>query len=86
MNKKLKIARERGFIINQTNKLLIKISSNLSNISIKYYLKLQKPKMHRQFSKILSQNPESVETHCNDRRNPFHFACRTWYLYNIPQC
>ena len=33
----------------------------------------------------ISQNPEYVQTHCNDRNNPFHLACRKWYLYNDPQ-
>ena len=41
--------------------------------------------MHRQFFKILPQNPDYVQTHCNDRKNPFHFACRKRYLYNNPQ-
>ena len=34
----------------------------------------------------ITQNCEYIETFCNDRRNPFHFACRKWYLYNNPQC
>ena len=42
--------------------------------------------MHRHLVKIVSQNPEYVQTHCNDRNNSFQFACRRWYLYNIPQC
>ena len=25
-----------------------------------------------------------IQTHCNNRRNTFHFACRQWYLYNNP--
>ena len=29
---------------------------------------------------IISQNPEYVKTHCNDRKNPLDFACRKWYL------
>ena len=41
--------------------------------------------MHRHFFRKLSQNPEYIQTHCKDRRNPFHFACRQWYLYNNPQ-
>ena len=28
---------------------------------------------------------EHIQTFCNDRRNPFHFACRQWYSYNVPQ-
>ena len=34
--------------------------------------------MQRQFF----QNREYIQTHCIDRRNPFHFACRQWYSYN----
>ena len=40
--------------------------------------------MHRQFFKRQSQNADYVQTHCNDRINAFHFACRKWYLYNNP--
>ena len=25
------------------------------------------------------------KTHCNNRRNTFHFACRQWYSCNNPQ-
>ena len=25
-----------------------------------------------------------IQTHCNDLRNTFHFACRQWYSYNNP--
>ena len=42
--------------------------------------------MHLHFFRKLSQNPEYIQTHCNDRKNPFQFACRKWYLYNNPQC
>ena len=51
-----------GFILNQINKLTIKI-----------FLKLLK-------------NRDYIQTHCNDRRNTFHFACRQWYSYNNPRC
>ena len=47
LNEKLKIARENGFIFNQLHKLTRKKYSNLSNIIIHYYLKLQKPMCHR---------------------------------------
>ena len=86
LKKNLKNARRNGFEFNQINELTLKIYSNLSNLNIPYYLKLQKPIMHRHFSRILSQNPDDVQTHCNDRNKPFHFACRKWYLYNDPQC
>ena len=42
--------------------------------------------MHRYFLRKLSQNPESVQTHRNDRKYHFHLAFRRWYLYNNPQC
>ena len=29
--------------------------------------------MHRQFFIKISQNRDYIQTHCNDRRNPFHF-------------
>ena len=25
-----------------------------------------------------------IQTHCNNRRNTFLFACRQWYSYNNP--
>ena len=65
LNKKLKLAREKGYIFNQILKLTIKIYSNLSNINICYYLKFRLPIMHRPFFKILSQNREYIQTHCN---------------------
>ena len=78
LNKKLTIARQRGFILNQINKLTIKIFSHQRYINISYYLKHRIPIMHRQFFKILSRNRDYVQTHCNDRNNPFHFACQKW--------
>ena len=75
LNKKLTIARGNGYIFNQ-KKLTIKIFSNLSHINIHYYLKLRIPIMHRIFLLKVSQNKEYVPTHCKDRKNPFHFACR----------
>ena len=35
---------------------------------------------------LILHNHVYIQTHCNDRRNPFHFACRQWYSYNNPQC
>ena len=32
----------------------------------------------------ISQSRDYIQTHCNDRRNSFHFACRQWYSYNNP--
>ena len=85
LNKKIKNARRNGFILNQINKLTIKIYSNLSNINIHYHLKLGAPPLHRQFFMKLLKNHNYIQTHCNDYRNPFHFACRQWYSYNNPQ-
>ena len=42
--------------------------------------------MHRHFFRKISHNKEYIQTHCNDRRNPFHFTCRQWHFYNNPQC
>ena len=84
LNKKLTIARGNGFIFNQINKLTIKILSNLSHINIHYHLRLGAPPLHRQFFKILSRNRNYIQTHCNDRRNSFHFACHQWFSYNNP--
>ena len=86
LNKKLTLARERCFIFNQIINCKIKIYSNLSHINKHYYIKLRIPIMHRQFFRKLAQNRDYIQTHCNDRRNPFRFACRQWYLYNNPQC
>ena len=60
--------------------------SNLSHINIHYYLKLRIPIMHGHFFRKLAQNRDFIQTHCNDRRNPFLFACRRWYLYKNPHC
>ena len=84
LNKKLTIARENGFIFNQINKLTIKILSNFSHINIHYHLRLGAPPLHRQFFMKLLKNRDYIQTHCNDRRNTFHFACRQWYSYNNP--
>ena len=78
LNKKLTLARQRGFKFNQINELTMKIYSHQRYINISCYLKHRIPFMHRQFFKILTKNRDYVETHCNDRNNPFHFACQTW--------
>ena len=82
LNKKLSLARERGFKFIQINNFKIKIYSNLSNINIHYHLKLGAPPIHRQFFGKISKNRDYIQTHCNDRRNPFHIACHQWYSYN----
>ena len=84
LNKKLTLVRERGFIFNQINKLTKKIYSNLSKIYMHYHLRLGSPPFHRQFFIKKSHIRDYIQTHCNERRNPFHFACRQWYSYNNP--
>ena len=84
LNKKLAIAREHGFKFNHINKLTIKIYSSLFYLNIHYHLRLGAPPLHRQFFLKISHNRDYIQTHCNDRRNPFHFACRQWFLYNNP--
>ena len=66
LNKKLTLARERGYIFNQINKLTKKIYSNLSHMNIHYHLKIQIPTMHRQFFRKISHKKEYIQTHCND--------------------
>ena len=84
LNKKIKNARRNGFVFNQINNYKIKILSNLSDINIHYHLRLGASPLHRQFFKNLAQNRDYIQTHYNDYRNPFHFACRQWYSYNNP--
>ena len=79
---KLTLAKQRSFKFKQINKLTIKIYSNLSHINIHYHLRLGAPPLHRQFFIKISHNHDYIQTFCNDRRNPFHFACRQWYSYN----
>ena len=82
LNKKLAIARERGFKFNQINKLTIKIDSILRRINICYYLKHRITMCRRLLFGRISQNKEYIENFCNDINNPFHIACRKWYLAN----
>ena len=78
LNIKLTIARQRGFILNQIKKLTIKIYSHQRYINISYYLKHRIPMGQRLFFRRISENKEYVENFCNDRNNPFHFACQKW--------
>ena len=84
LNKKLAIARGNGCFFNQINNFKIKIYSNLSCINIHYHLRLGAPPLHRQFFIKLLHNRNYIQTHFNDRRNTFHFACRQWFSYNNP--
>ena len=78
LNIKLTIARQRGFKFNQINKLTRKIYSHLRYINISYYLNHRIPMGQRLYFRRISENKEYVENFCNDRNNPFHFACQTW--------
>ena len=78
LNKKLPFARGNSVIIKNIKKITLKIYSNLSNINIHYHLRLGSPPLHRQFFIKISKNRDYIQTYCNDRRNPFHFACRQW--------
>ena len=82
LNKKLTIARERGFKFNQINELIKKINSNLRSINICYYLKHRIPMCLRLFFERISQSKEYLENFCSDINNLFPFACRKWYLDN----
>ena len=62
---------------NQTNKLTIKIYSNISHININYYLKLRIPMCHKLFSEEYHKTM-IIYKHVV-------FACRQWYSYNNPQ-
>ena len=81
LNKKIKNARRNGFIFNQINNFKIEIYSNLSYINIHYHLTLGASPLHRRFFINLLKNCDYVINYCNDYRNPFHNACRQWYLY-----
>ena len=85
LDQKLAKTRGNGFIFNHINKLTEKIYCNLCHVNIHYYLKLRIPMGQRLFFRRIAQNRDYVQIFCNDRRNPFHFACRQWYSYNNPQ-
>ena len=41
--------------------------------------------MRSQSFQTNSQNPDYKKTHCFDRKNPFQFSIRQWYMYKNPQ-
>ena len=85
LNKKLSIARQRGYIFNQINNFKIKIYSNISYMNIDYRLKLSKTSpLYYNFFRNLAHNYNYIQTHCNDIHNRFQFACRQWYKHNNP--
>ena len=81
LNKKIKNARRNDFVFNQINNFKIEVYSNLSCINIHYHLTLGASPLHYRFFINLLKNRDYIQTHCNDLNNPFHFACRRWYLY-----
>ena len=84
LNEKLKIARRNGFKFNQMNKLTMKFYSRQSDKTIRYYLKPRILLIHRQFHRKIAQNKEYIESFRNESSNPFQYACREWFYYNIP--
>ena len=80
---KRKIESYRVWSFNEILKLTIKTFSNLSNINKHCYLKWRILILHRQFFKRESLKPDYGKTFCNDRNNPFDFACRKFVLLNI---
>ena len=78
LNEKVKNAILIKFKFDEILKFTIRIYSSLSNIKNYYYLNLQIVIMHRQFFKILSQNPESLKTQSNDLNDPLNFAFLNW--------
>ena len=78
----LKNAQESGFVFNPKNKLPLGKYSNLRNMNICYYIKLQIPTMQRQFFGIISQKPAYANNFCNDLNKPFYFACCQCVSYN----
>ena len=82
LNKKIKNARQNGFVFIQINNFKIEIYSNLSGITSHYHQLIGASMLHRQFFKHLLKNPDYIRNYCNDYKNPFHLACRQWYLYN----
>ena len=65
LNKKLTIARQRGFKFNQINKLTIKFSTPLSKNNIHRHLKFQCPILFRLILNIMSRNPETIRAISN---------------------
>ena len=61
LNKKLTLARERGFKFNHINKLTIKFYTPLSQNNIHRHLKFQCPILVRLILKIMSRNPETIQ-------------------------
>ena len=61
LNKKLKIARQKGYKFNKINKLIIKFYDHLSQNNIHIYYKFHCPLLMRQILKIMSRDYESIQ-------------------------
>ena len=84
INKKLALAREKCFKLNEIKNFKIKIYSNLSNINIRHYLKLPIPIMHRRFLIKLTHNRDYIQNYCKNLNDPIQFGFYQWYKYNNP--
>ena len=69
LNKKLSIARQRGFIFNKINRLTIKFYNNLSQTNTHNYYKFQCPILMRQILKIISRDYNCFQNFCNIYHN-----------------
>ena len=65
LNKKLTLARKRGFKFNQINNFTIKFYTPLSHKYIHRYYKFPCPILARQILKIMCRNPETIQTISN---------------------
>ena len=82
LNKKIKNARQNGFIFNQINNFKIEIYSKIFCMNIDYRFKITTPPpLVYKFFKHLLKNRDYDRNYCNDYRNPFHIACRQRYSY-----
>ena len=72
---KNKSALKKNYLFIEIEKLTGNTGSNVSNLYISFYLQKPMPLLHTEFLRIISRNPENVQTVCIDRNNPFHFAC-----------
>ena len=62
-------------ILKNASKLLKENTQKLDSNTYTY--------LYKCISSIL-HNRDYIQSHCNDYRNTFHFACRQWYSYNNP--
>ena len=64
--------------------LLINIKNLHTKTNILTYIEMIRQTVKNYKIINLFMNKNYIQTHCNDRRNPFHFACCQWYSYNNP--